>query len=500
MNDIKDITGVFLLFCGTKGSENEVAQQQRLNKKNKSVEGVRSTNSKERIKAVDDFIDAMSEKWKDFTPSEKVKILTILEVGEEFFTCQYCGEVYKKDDFYRSTEPYNKTKVSRACKKCAAEFAYPTMNGVPQKPTRDSIKRACFILNKPFIEKVYEASVQSINNENRKKKVEDAWKEYVKNIGLPAYSTFDYFDSDDYTNSKHSLDILISDGTEADKIIMEEYEQNRKDTIRLLGYDPFLNESELDKPYMYSDLIGYLDNEDGDNIDRMKLSSIIEIIKGFSHRDKLNDIIASYLRDKENLNKNLSTIKSIEETKKNIGIDIKTLASESKISLSSNKTANKEASTFTGKLKMLKEKRLREQEENVYDFKTCEGIRQVAECSADGLLNRLAIDEAISADIIIDQRRMLSKFKYAFEDANEKARLLFRENQDLKERLSEIDPSYENSLEELPYEYQVREKDEFDELVDKIRNYKAIDMEILQEEEEDYDEELDETDDGDDDE
>ena len=38
--------------------------------------------------------------------------------------------------------------------------------------------------------------------------------------------------------------------------VNEEYEKNKLDVIRLLGYDPFEKEQEEDKPLLYSQLIG----------------------------------------------------------------------------------------------------------------------------------------------------------------------------------------------------------------------------------------------------
>lgn len=457
---------------------------QKLTKKDKpSNEQSRSVNSKIRMKTLEDFKNSTVEQFGEFTESEKLKILNALGVGVEYFTCQYCGRVLSKSDFYYSSESYNRSMVTRACKSCAAEFAIPKINGIPQKPTKETVKKACYLLNKPFLNKVYDDSFEAINKVTSKMTKSDVWKEYIKNIAMPVYVGLDYSDSDDFTNFKHSVEMKKESSSEVEKIILDEYEQNKRDTIRLLNYDPFANEPELDKPYMYADLIGYLDSEDGDNIDRLKLSSIIEIIKGFVHRTKLNDIISKYLTDVDSMHKNLPTIKTIEETKKNIGVDIKNLATESKISLNSNKTANKESSTFTGKLKMLKEKKLRQQEENAYDFKTCIGFKQVAEYSAEGLLNRLAIDEAISSEIIIEQRKLLSKFKYAFDDAVERARLLFRENQDLKDKLKELDETFDDNLNSVPYPYIIDDEDEFDEVVNLIRDYQAIDMEQLIEDE-----------------
>ena len=72
---------------------------------------------------------------------------------------------------------------------------------------------------------------------------------------------------------------IESSETSRNQQIREEYHKNRDDVIRLIGYDPFLNEAEKDKPLLYSQLIGFLDTGGDSNDDMMSISSAISIVR-----------------------------------------------------------------------------------------------------------------------------------------------------------------------------------------------------------------------------
>ena len=62
--------------------------------------------------------------------------------------------------------------------------------------------------------------------------------------------------------------------------VAEELERNRRDVVRLVGYDPFEKEQLEDKPLLYAQTVGYLDMG-GNNDDAMRTSSVITIVRGF---------------------------------------------------------------------------------------------------------------------------------------------------------------------------------------------------------------------------
>ena len=299
-------------------------------------------------------------------------------------------------------------------------------------------KRPSNVFDKPYFDKIWDASYFEYINDNNPKKRTNIWASYIKNIGLPQYKTLRWRDGDLFTNYKEmalkqaqqEVGIAPSDEVAKSQEINEEYEKNRSDVIRLLGYDPFEKEQEEDKPLLYSQLIGYLDLG-GDNDDMMRTSSAITIVRGFLQQAKLDDMIAKAMNSPNVSNKS-GEIKSYLDSKQKVSSTISQLAEQSCLSLKHNKNASKGENTFTGKIKKLKEINLRDAEVNAFDIGTAEGMRQVADISNASIMKQIALDENDYTEMLAKQREMIVKLQEKADINEEKARILLRENLDLK--------------------------------------------------------------------
>lgn len=357
---------------------------------------------------------------------------------EDTAWCCMCGKAKRKDKFYISTDPNLKPGLTPICKECARILALRVdKNGEEHEPTKDSVKMALRYLGKPYLDTVWNASVQESDSLNAGKTKTNVWASYAKNIAMVNYVGMTYFDSDIFKVKVIYDDEKTVENTETNKDIIAAFEQNQKDAIRLLGYDPFIKESVSDQPFLYSNLIGYLDASEDANEDRMRLSSIIEIVKGFNHIEKINDIIANLMNDIQNIERNISTIKNLEDTKNKITTSVLNLAKDNGISLKHSVNASKGENTWTGKVRKMKEMNLREQEVNLYDVEYSAGLAQVADISNASILKQIRIDENDSADMIIQQRELINKYKKIADEYEEKARILLRENIDLKALIKE---------------------------------------------------------------
>ena len=239
---------------------------------------------------------------------------------ENYGYCYLCDKHKSKDPdnnkFYTSTDPMVQSGITPICKECARKIALRVdKNGVEHEPTKESVQLALRYLNKPFLNKLWDTSIQESENLIAGKTKSNVWTAYIKNVAMGQYNGLTYFDSDFYKIKVVYDDEKTVENTETNKDILESYEQNKKDAIRLLGYDPFVKENVTDQPFLYSSLVGYLDASEDANEDRMRLSSIIEIVKGFNHIEKLNDIIANLMGDIQNIERNIATIKNLEDTK-----------------------------------------------------------------------------------------------------------------------------------------------------------------------------------------
>lgn len=382
-------------------------------------------------------LTAAQLKKKVETQEEKIKLL------KEGAWCYMCDTHKARDKFYMSTDPMCKSGLTPICKDCARKIALKVDDkNVEHEPDKESVKLALKYLNKPYLDRIWDSSMQEMENLASGRVKSNIWVAYIRQISMGQYNGMTYFDSDFYkvkTNiSEDSSDnSSVENEDSSDEEIMSTYEQNKKDAIRLLGYDPFSKESTAEQPFLYATLIGYLDAAEEANDDRMRLSSIIEIVKGFNHIEKMNDIIARLMNDYTNIEANISTIKNLEDTKSKITASVLKLAADNGISLKHSVNSTKGENTWTGKVRKMKEMNLRDAEVNLYDAEYSAGLKQVADISNASILKQIMLDENDSADMIIQQRELITKYKRIADEYEEKARILLRENIDLKALVKE---------------------------------------------------------------
>lgn len=368
--------------------------------------------------------------------------------------CYLCGTFKKKDAFYVSTDPMNKSGLTPICKLCAKKIALRVdKNGDEHEPTKDSVRQALEYLNKPFLNSVWDASVQESENLIAGKTKSNVWTAYIKNIAMVNYVGMVYKDSDMFKQKiVYDDEIKKEDFKNIDIGNNEQYIKDKTDVIRLLHYDPFEKESIEDQPFLYSQLLGLLDQSEDANDDMMRISSCITIVRNFLQISKIDNMIAELMGDvgnTANMERNLTVIKPLQESKQKISAIITNLAAESCISLKNNKNAKKGENTWTGKIKKIKDLNLREGEVNGFDIATCRGMQQVMNMSNASILKQLRLDESEYSDMIAEQRTMIVDLRKNLENYKEISRILLRENLDLKDFLEENNMLNEENLVDL---------------------------------------------------
>lgn len=360
------------------------------------------------------------------------------EIGTNKFTCYLCGGLKARARFYTSTDLACKTGITRICKDCCDNIVYQIgWDGEKNPPTKESVQACLEYLDKPFLSEIWEASMLEAANTVNMRHKNNVWTAYIKNIALQQYTTMRWKDSSMFQGIKSTLARQFAEELPDDTDILEAFEQNKRDAIRLLNYEPFEKEALADQPFLYTDLIGYLDASENANDDRMRLSSIVTIVKGYNHANKLDDIIALLMQDVGNIEQNIPTIKALEETKNKIINSVLALAKDNGISLKHSVNTSKGENTWTGKVRKLKDMNLREAEVNLFDVETCAGMKQVAEISNAAIMKQIRLDENDYNGMLAEQRDLLDKYQKAAEEMEEKARLLLRENLDLKASLKD---------------------------------------------------------------
>lgn len=392
------------------------------------------------------------------TPAQMKKKIESLEeenkvLKEESCHCYMCDKTKKKDKFYVSTDPMVASGRTPICSDCARKIALRVdKNGKEHEPTKESVILALRYLNKPFLNSVWDASIQESENLVAGRVKHNVWSSYIKNIAMVNYIGLTYFDSDMfkekvvYDDEKTPEDII---NNHSGQDTYSDYLKNKADVVRLLSYDPFEKEAISDQPFLYSQLLGLLDASEDSNDDMMRVSSCISIVRGFLQQSKIDDTIAKLMTDISKLEKNSATIKSLQDSKSKLTGIIKDLAAESCISLKNNKNAKKGENTWTGKIKKIKDMNLREGEVNGFDIGTCRGMMQVMDMSNASIIKQLRLDESEYSDMIAEQRQMITTLQNDLNNYKEVSRILLRENIDLKDYLEEHNMLHIDNLTDL---------------------------------------------------
>lgn len=380
-------------------------------------------------------------------------------VDDRTYLCPYCDKEKKKKDFYVSTDPRVLTGITSMCKDCVRKIALGWDDHRQEYTgcTKKTVMEALEYIDRPFLENLWSTSYNSWANNNDPRK-QTIWDSYITNVSMRQYNGRRWRDGDlfdRYVEDAKQMAALEMGNRDAAQTLLDsqevdnECEKNRKDVIKLLGYDPFEGEKLEDQPLLYSQLIGYLDTGGDGNDDMMRTSSAITIVRGFLQQTKIDDKIAKAMA---NPNSNTAELKALLEAKKNISSTITTLAEQSCLSLKHNKNASKGENTWTGKIKKLKELNLREAEVNGFDIGTCRGMQQVLEMSDASIMKQLGLDESEWSDMVAEQRQMLIKVQNERDVYKEINRILLRENLDLRDTLEDngiLDKENLQNLKEL---------------------------------------------------
>lgn len=375
------------------------------------------------------------------TPVKKSMATVSQKAAEEKeeYLCYCCGEKKKKTSFYTTTDPFNGVGINPFCKLCIEKIArnYNDQRGQYGEVTKASLCDALERMDLPYTERLWEASYKEVHDPSLKQPKTNIWSAYITNVKLPQYRGMRWRDGDLFKkDSNVHSDVEDKIASTMTLEVLDECNTNKKDLIRLIGYDPFANYPvEQDLPVLYAQIISFIDEETKN--DGMKMNAVIQIVQAFNQIQKLNDAINELLADTKKLNNNNGTIKQHSDTIAKLLGGANALAKDNGISVNFNNSKSKGQNTLTGKMKDLDQIGFRAAKINMYDVEYCRGMQQVAEISAKAQVDQIGFDENVMNEINNIRRELVDTLQKERDKAVERARLLLVENRDLKAFLKE---------------------------------------------------------------
>lgn len=205
--------------------------------------------------------------------------------------------------------------------------------------------------------------------------------------------------------------------------------RNMNSAMAVVGYDPFDSAgfTDEDRRYCFNILAGYCDS-DGIQEDGHKIQSVIQITQTQLQCRKIDELLNEELLK---VNPDDARIKQLSATKKTLLGSIASIARDNNISSAHSASSKQGASTLTGKMREMIQAGFDDIEVNLFDIKTSDAMKQIADLSNRSIMEQLAFDSNDYTEMLKEQREMILQY----EDDTSR---LQEENRILKNQLLEL--------------------------------------------------------------
>ena len=291
------------------------------------------------------------------------------------------------------------------CADCINELMFEMQTRY--KDTKIALMIMCQYLDIYFSEELYESTKGNANF---------SFGNYLKYVNLGQYKA---------KNFTSSLMEILNKGLKGSQLIQEERElkwsatelQNKTDAINVIGYDPFEGYSEIDRKFLFNELIKYFDDDITD--DNFKLSQIIQIVNN-NNQIRQYDLVISSLNPLVESAK----IKDLNGLKSNLVSSNDKIAKENEISVKNRSNKEVGKSTLGFLQKKLRTLNIKKAEADYYDQLRSEGTQWAIDMSHKSVLANALFDENDKQEIFTKQREKLIKIQQLLDDETEKSRQL----------------------------------------------------------------------------
>ncbi len=339
-----------------------------------------------------------------------VDITELIKRRNSELVCSSCGKTLKSENFYHSASKGSimradedgkiKMHICHSC--CEALFMY--LYKIDNNDANQAFYDFCSVTGTYYNTEV----ITDILKKVEQKDIIPLYMRIMENNLF--YSTKSFTDSEKF--------IYISDDTE----LSEKDLENKKEVINLYGMDPFEKNTTSEKKRYYRELSTMIDSTMADDL--VKQKAALNIIRSFAQNEKLTETLEAMQRDPELMAKHSKEVKELVATQKSQIDTITKLTKDHGFAERYQNSRNKGAGTLSAIMRDAADGKYDRSRVNLYDIKTSDSMRQVADISTASIFAQLSLSEAEQADMIKTQGEFIRELTATLERRDEEIRLI----------------------------------------------------------------------------
>lgn len=346
----------------------------------------------------------------------------------KIYRCVMCGreETSPEKKFYKlvhSPDHKGNDGYAHICINCIKDEQKRLTNRYGEKL---AVMAICAKLNAPFYRTLYESIKKAQDN--------FSFGHYIRQLNNKQYSGKTFA----LTLANGELEVTKKEAEEEAEEMAEsnwslDERRAKNEVITMMGYDPFEGYAPKLRKKLFSELLGYLDDDELLS-DNYKLAQIIQIINNNIQINQY-DIAISKLDP----NKEVSDITDLNKLKKELVQSNEKIAKENGISVKGRGDQRAGKGTLTGLMRDMREKDLNEIEANFYDQLTSKASRWGSDISVQSMIENIHLDENDIDEIITTQRSMISELQTSNDDLREERRIWKVKESKVDERIQSLE-------------------------------------------------------------
>lgn len=348
-------------------------------------------------------------------PKKKVAKKTAVNAKDgdtKIYRCTMCGkeETVAEKKFYKlpySPDHKGNDGYAHICIACIKDEFERLATRYGEKL---AVMGICAKLNVPFYRALYESV--------RKQQDNFSFGFYIRQMNSKQYSNKTFT----LTLANGELDVTKKEAEEEAEELAEstwtvDERRAKNEVITMMGYDPFDGYAPKVRKKLFTELLGYLDDDELLS-DNYKLSQIIQVINNNLQINQY-DVALSRL----NPAKDADEIASLNKIKKDLVMGNEKIAKENGISVKGRGDQRAGKGTLTGLMRDMREKDIKESEVNFYDQLISPASRWAADISMQSMMENIQLDENDVNDIIEEQRKLLQEYQDKNDELQEERRV-----------------------------------------------------------------------------